>query len=329
MNIEMDRIDRRLLTLLQSDFPLTREPFADLATRLGLDEQGVLTRTEQLRANHVIRIIGPVFNSRSLGYQSTLVAMRISEEKIERAAKIINGHPGVGHNYQRDHYYNLWFTLAIRGDADLRKALWEFEEQVAPEDMFDLPAAKIFKIRLFFDLESNGNHAGDEIQPNTQPVDPVSLSAAERAVVNEVQQQFPLVGRPFDSMARNVGMSVEDFLAACRSLKERGLIRRFGASIEQRNAGFTANALVCWDVPGDRVDEVGKIMAGFKEVTHCYERQTCPQWPRYNVFTMIHGDSKGNIETILSLISAATGIGEYEVLPTAREFKKERVKYKL
>ncbi len=329
MNIELDQIDRRLVTMLQSDFPLTREPFAELATRLGLDEQEVLKRTEQLRSNHVIRIIGPVFNSRSLGYQSTLVAMHISEEKIERSAEIINRHKGVGHNYQRDHYYNLWFTLAIRGDADLKETLREFEEQVAPESMFELPATKIFKIRLFFDLEGNGNHSSDEIPPEMQSAGSLSLSDTERIVANEVQRQLPLVKRPFDRMAANAGMCVDDFLAGCRSLKERGLIRRFGASIEQRNAGFTSNALVCWDVPGNRVDEAGRIMAGFKEITHCYERRTCPQWPRYNIFTMIHGDSRENIEAILSLISAETGMSEYEVLPTVREFKKERLKYEV
>ncbi len=329
MNIELDHIDRSLVNLLQSDFPLTREPFADLATRLGLDEQELLKRTEQLKENQIIRIIGPVFNSRTLGYQSTLVAMRIPENRIEAAAEIINNHPGVGHNYQRDHYYNLWFTLAVRGNADLEEALREFDEQIAPEAMFDLPATKLFKIRLFFDLEGNGNHSNDEIPVETQPVDSPSLSDTERAVVNEVQQQLPLVGRPFDSMAENAGMSVGDFLAGCRELKERGLLRRFGASIEQRNAGFVANALVCWAVPEGRVDDAGRTMADFKEVTHCYERQTCPQWPRYNIFTMIHGDSRENIEAILSRMSAETGIDECEILPTVREFKKERVKYRV
>jgi DNA-binding Lrp family transcriptional regulator len=328
VNIELDQIDRILVNLMQSDFPLTRDPFAELASQLGLNEQEVLERAEQLREKRIIRIIGPVFNSRALGYQSTLVAMRVPEERIEQAARIISEHQGVGHNYQRDHHYNLWFTLAIRGDADLKEALNEFNQKIQPEAMLDLPATKLFKIRLFFDLEGNGNNSDDTLTTEPQPVS-VPLSDLERSVINEVQQQLKLVTRPFDSMAQNAGMESEDFLAVCRSLQERSIMRRFGASIEHQNAGFTANSMVCWVVPQDRVDEVGQKMAKFKEVTHCYERKTSREWPRYNVFTMIHGNTNEQNKDTIARMSHDTGISEYEILSTVREFKKERVKYRV
>ncbi|MFO8101239.1 MAG: AsnC family transcriptional regulator [Dehalococcoidia bacterium] len=329
MTVELDRIDRRLLNLMQSDFPLVREPFAELGKNLNLGAPEVLERVKRLQHEHIIRIIGPVFNSRNLGYRSTLVAMRIPEEGIERAAQMINRNPGVGHNYERGHFYNLWFTLAARGESALAEALGELREQISPEDMVDLPAVKLFKIRLFFDLEGKGNHRGSEAPRELTTVVLPSLSASERAIINELQRQLPLVERPFDGIAQNAGMDVEDFLAGCRSLKERGLMRRFGASIEQRHAGFTAGALVCWAVPEEKVDEAGMTMAGFPEVTHCYERRTCPRWPRYNMFTMVHGDSPEHIEGIISRMAAETSITEYEVLPTVREFKKERLKYEV
>lgn len=328
MAVKLDPVERSLINLMQTDFPLIEEPFAELGSRLGLNEPEVLDRVVQLREKKIIRILGPVFNSRALGYQSTLVAMRVPEERIESAAHIVTQHPGVGHNYQREHQYNLWFTLAIRGDADLSEALGEFDKQIQPEVMFELPALKLFKIRLFFDMEGNGNNSEDTISTEPQPVS-VPLSQVERSVINQVQQQLPLIRRPFDALARNAGVNVDEFVSVCRSLQQRGIMRRFGASIEHQNAGFVANAMVCWEVPSSVVDEVGYKMAGFKEVTHCYERQTGPQWPRYNIFTMIHGNTVQQNDDTVARMLGETGIKEYETLSTVREFKKERVKYRV
>ncbi len=328
MNIKLDQTDRSLVNLMQRDFPLVEEPFAVLGEKLGLSEAEVLRRAQELRGKKIIRILGPVFNSRSLGYQSTLVAMRVPENRIEQAAQIITLHSGVGHNYQRDHQYNLWFTLAIRGDDDLRKTLSEFEKQIQPESMFELPATKLFKIRLFFDLEGNGNHYEDTVTKTPQPVS-VTLSDLERSVINEVQQQLPLINQPFNDMSQDAGVDIAEFLSICRSLQERGIMRRFGASIEHQNAGFVANAMVCWEVPQSRVDEVGYKMAAFKEVTHCYERATNSLWPRYNVFAMIHGNTDKQNKDTVDRMSHDTGISNYKVLSTVREFKKERVKYRV
>ena len=129
-------------------------------------------------------------------------------------------------------------------------------------------------------------------------------------------------------MARNVGVEVDAFIDLCRSLRKRGIMRRFGASIEHQNAGFVANAMVCWLVPPVRVDEVGREMAAFTEVTHCYERKASPLWP-YNVFAMIHGKAKEDNDQTVARMAQQTGIRKYEILSTAKEFKKERVKYHL
>ncbi|MDD5093526.1 MAG: radical SAM protein, partial [Dehalococcoidia bacterium] len=283
----LDETDRRLLNLLQTDFPLTLEPFADIGSKIGIDEAEVIQRVSRLKEDRIIRSIGPVFDSRALGYESTLVAMRFPSERIESAAQIINQHPGVGHNYQRDHTYNLWFTLAVRNKPELARTLCQLEEQLAPEAMVELPALRIFKIRLFFDLEGTTSRKQTN-QKTGGARRAVPLEPAERAVINQVQTNLPIVPRPFDEMASSAGMEVNEFLAQCRSLRGRGIMRRFGGTLDQRNAGFVANALVCWAVPQDRVDEVGQQMAAFPQVTHCYERQTSARWPRFNIFTMIH-----------------------------------------
>jgi DNA-binding Lrp family transcriptional regulator len=324
----MDQVSRSLVNLLQMDFPLTGKPFSDLGMQLGLSEQEVLHRIEELRQNQIIRILGPVFNSRALGYHSTLVAMRVPEANIEQAARIINQHPGVGHNYQREHENNLWFTLAAQGDNALKEDMNRLADQIHPEVMFDLPAKRLFKIRLFFDLEGNGSAREESIPKGPQPVS-VQLTNEEKAVIREVQGQLPITSRPFDDMAKRAGMEIDQFLSVCRSLQERGIMRRFGASIEHQNAGFTANAMVCWQVLESRVSEIGNKLARFKEVTHCYERKTNHLWPKYNIFAMIHGNSKDENADTISRMTVETGITQYEVLTTVREFKKERVRYEV
>lgn len=326
MTVEMDQTNRSLVNLLQMDFPLTGEPFSELGLQLGLTGQEVLDRIEELKQNRIIRILGPVFNSRALGYHSTLVAMRVPEASIEQATRIINQHPGVGHNYQREHEYNLWFTLAAQGDNALTEDMNRLADQIYPEVMFDLPAKRLFKIRLFFDLENDDGIRKDTITVGPQPVS-VQLSDIEKNVIREIQGQLPITSRPFDEMAERAGLETEEFLSVCLSLQERGIMRRFGASIEHQNAGFTANAMVCWEVPESRVSEVGNKLAGFKEVTHCYERKTNHFWPRYNIFAMTHGNSEQENADTISRMKDETGITDYEVLTTVREFKKERVKY--
>ncbi len=328
MSKPLDGIDRALANRLQTDFPLVPRPYAEIGAALGIPEAEVIARVERLRERRLIRILGPVFNSRALGYRSTLVAIRVPPERIETSAEIINSHPGVGHNYLRDHFYNLWFTLAVRGEEDLVNALRALREQIQPEAMIELPALRLFKIRLFFDLEENGPMPADESTAERHAA-PAALTPIERAVINEVQQPLLATSRPFDRMAESVGLTVEEFLGCCRSLLERGVMRRFGASVEHQNAGFVANAMICWAVPPESVEAVGFKLAAFKEVTHCYERRTSPEWPRYNIFSMIHGKGpEENSSTVVRMMEA-TGIRDHEILPTVREFKKERVKYRV
>lgn len=288
----LDHTDRSLLNLLQSRFPLSRQPFAELGASLGLDEKEVIERIDRLKHAQVIRCIGPILDSWSLGYRSTLVAMRIPEEKLERAVRIVNEHPGVSHNYSRSDALNLWFTLAVPPGDDLKDEVQGLVDRVNPEEVLDMPAVRVFKIGVFFDM------AGDGRVVATPPANPKralqlapTLSPSEMAIVSALQQDIPLTSRPFDGMAQHVGVGVDEFLICCRALKERGVMRRFGASIRHHSVGFAANAMVCCRVPPPMVEEVGQIMSAFSEVSHCYEREASVRWP-YNVFAMIHARTR-------------------------------------
>jgi DNA-binding Lrp family transcriptional regulator len=127
-------------------------------------------------------------------------------------------------------------------------------------------------------------------------------------------------------MAESIGMTETEFLERIKSLKASGVIRRFGATLRHQEAGFSSNAMVAWIIPDDRIEEVGKAMAEFREVTHCYQRRPQKDW-NYNLFTMVHGDDKEACYQIAKRMSQATGMDEYILLFSEKEFKKTSMSY--
>ncbi len=325
----LDSTDRKLLNLVQTEFPLTTEPYADLGLQLGIDVDEVLHRIKQLKAKEIIRQISPVLDARSLGYQTTLVAMRVAESQLDKAARIIVEHPGISHSYERDHHFNLWFTLALPPEVRMETELQKLSTQIGAEAMLELPALKLFKIGVYFDLAGNGQQMpGSNVAPPSVLRQKADLSPTDKAVINELQQELPLVQRPFDMMSARLTMDVGKFLAHCHSLQQRDIMRRYSASIRHNNVGFKANAMTCWVAPPEAVEIAGRKAAAFREVSHCYERKTSPLWP-YNLFTMIHGHTREDCQTVVDKISRETGLDENVVLFSVKEFKKTRVKYLL
>lgn len=325
----LDSTDRKLLNLVQTEFPLTMEPYADLGLQLGIDGNEVLHRIKQLKAKEIIRQISPVLDARSLGYQTTLVAMRVAESQLDKAARIIVEHPGISHGYERDHHFNLWFTLALPPEVRMETELQKLSTRIGAEVMLELPALKLFKIGVYFDLAGDGQQMlGSSAAPPSVLRQKADLSPTDKAVINELQQELPLVKRPFDMMSARLTMDVGEFLAHCHSLQQHGIMRRYSASIRHNNVGFRANAMTCWVAPPEAVEIAGRKAAAFREVSHCYERKTSPLWP-YNLFTMIHGHTKEDCQTVVDKISRETGLDENVVLFSVKEFKKTRVKYLL
>ncbi len=190
--------------------------------------------------------------------------------------------------------------------------------------MLNLPAVRLFKLDVFFDAGGDNRPAGVAVPDEGGSL---QLSSEEQIVVDALQQELPVVSRPFDAMAEEAGMAVDDFLVHCRRLKERGVMRRFGASVRHNAVGYSANAMVCWKVAESMVEEAGRIMAGYEEVSHCYQRETASDWP-YNMYTMVHARAKEDLQNTIDRIAGVTGIEEYRALLTVRELKKERVKLK-
>ena len=152
------------------------------------------------------------------------------------------------------------------------------------------------------------------------------LDEKDKKVIGIIQGDIPLDPRPFLIAAEKVGMTEAEFIERIRRLKQDGVIRRFGATLRHQEAGFSSNAMVAWKVPEEKIEELGEKMAEFREVTHCYHRTPQPQWP-YNIYTMIHGTSKQQCHKIAEKIAQATGIREYVLLFSEKEFKKTSMEY--
>lgn len=329
MKIHFDDIDKKLLNAIQLDFPLIREPFSVLGTQLGISADEVLRRIEKFKQEGVVRLIGPVLEARRLGYQTTLVAMKVAEDRLDKAAQAIRQHQGISHGYERAHDLNLWFTLALPPGVRVETELQKLSAIIKPEAMLELPALKLFKIGVFFDLVGDGRQM---VNASTASSDIIykeaDLSPADKLVINELQQDMLLAQRPFDVSSSRLGMDIDEFLSHCQSLRQRGIIRRFGASIKHNNVGFSANVMACWIASPEVVEMAGKKAAALREVSHCYERKTSPLWA-YNLFAMIHGHTRDDCRMSADKISEETGLSEYILLFSVKEIKKTRVKYLL
>jgi DNA-binding Lrp family transcriptional regulator len=153
------------------------------------------------------------------------------------------------------------------------------------------------------------------------------LSERDKEIVRVLQEGVPLVSRPFQALAGQLDMSEEELLKTIEDFLRRGIIRRFGAVMRHQDLGYMANAMIVWQVPEDRIEEVGGIMAGFQEVTHCYQRPAYPpDWP-YNLFTMVHGRKREDCQEIASRLAKAGGIDNYRMIFSTDELKKSGMKY--
>jgi DNA-binding Lrp family transcriptional regulator len=327
--VPLDELDRRLLNLMQGSFPLQPRPYAAVASAAGVSEEEVLTRVQRLLEERIIRQVTPIYDTRALGYSSMLVAAKVDSEHPWRAATIVNGHPGVSHNYLRNHAFNMWFTLATEPDSELglQGTLDVLQELTGAESIRQLPTLQLFKIRM--DLEMEGDTkalASEGAAQEPAPLQALDYDELDIAVIRATQGDMAVASEPYTAPAAELGMSVAALLEHMQGMQERGLLRRVAAILYHRRAGFSANGMGVWKVPSERIAELGPRMASFRGISHCYERPTYEDWP-YSVFTMAHGRSKQECDAVLDAIATQTGIHERATLYSSTEFKKIRLLY--
>ncbi|MEM3086407.1 MAG: Lrp/AsnC family transcriptional regulator [Halobacteria archaeon] len=333
MPVELDALDKRVLNAIQWDFPLDPRPFDVLGERFGTTGEEVLKRVAKMKAGKIVRQISAIFDTRNLGYRSSLVAAIYEPSKLDAGAAVINAHPGVSHNYRRNHRYNLWYTVAVPPNSrlGLEKTVETLHRESGAVRTRLMPTLKLFKIGVKLDIEGSDDvTAQSKYEGFSEKHRAVKHPVTERdiRIILRLQQDMPLVATPFDALAAQDGdgLSGEELLEGARRFVERNQMRRFAAVLHHRKAGYISNAMGVWVVPPDRVEEVGAEMANFNAVSHCYLRPTYEDWP-YNIFTMVHGRKKADCETVLDAIGEKTGVRERESLYSTREYKKIRVPY--
>ncbi|MEE9203124.1 MAG: AsnC family transcriptional regulator [Dehalococcoidia bacterium] len=319
-------MDRRLLERVQQAFPLSPRPFRELGEAVGLREAECLERVQRLQAEGLIRHINALFEGRALGYRNALVALQVPASGVGAAAEVINAHPGVSHNYLREHRYNMWFTIALPAADDVEAVVAEMGRRAGAQSVLFLPTMKMFKLQAI-------NLAGNGGSPTPAPrrrapsrTGRVELSPRECQAVRALQSDLPLLTRPFLPLAEGVGLGEAELLKMGRGFLERGIMRRYSAQLHHVKMGYAANGMGCWVVPAGRVVAVGRELAKSPRVTHCYQRPTYPGWP-YSLFTMVHAPSREECQEVVADLSRRAGVADYTLLFSTRELKKSRVRY--
>jgi len=324
VNAPLNDADRKLLNLVQKEIQLVSRPFEHVAAELETTEDDVLTRLRRFRDDEgIIRQISAIFDTRKLGYTSTLIAMRVPAERVDAAARIINEHPGVSHNYERDHEFNIWFTLAVPPGMNLEEHIDRLHELVGAEATRILPTLKMFKIEVRLDMEEGVSNADGPPPPKAE-LPP--LTDGDIRAIRGLQIDIPLVSRPFAEEAATVDMSEDELLSYGHKFLADGRMRRCAAILRHRRAGFLSNGMGVWKMPEEQAVELGYRIASFPQVTHCYQRPVYEDWP-YRVFSMVHARTEEKVRDVIRNISDETGLREYDILFSTREFKKTRVPY--
>lgn len=317
-------IDEILLEI-QHNFPICAKPFEEIANKFATTEQNVIELLRSQKNDKIIRQTSAIFDTKRLGYSSSLVAFEVDEGDIESASKIINAHPGVSHNYLRSHKYNIWFTLAVAPNSKLglQKTVEYLASQTNARNFLILPTLKMFKIAVKLDTTKTKKLKEAVVQKSAKYIE---MTNDHFRVIEVLQRDIEFVSEPFAKAIEELNMTYERFFELFYELKDSGVMRRFAAILNHKKAGFSSNAMVVWEIDENKADDIGKICASFSSVSHCYLRPVYENW-KFNLFTMIHATSEEELQGVISAIASEIEYVSNFVLHSIREFKKVRIIY--
>lgn len=344
-----DAVRQAVLDVIQSGFPLEADPYGALAVQLGFTRQAVLDAVAALRADGSIRRLGASFNSKKLGYSSTLCAMAVPGESssVDEVAAIVSSYPNVTHNYLRENRYNLWFTIIARGPGEVAAILDDMKRRTGCAEVLNLPATAVYKIRVDFgrsrrrastqDRQAAASTVGPSGGSRTPAApfnadDPFDVALVRWAQDDIAGPDATVDPEPFATAASRIVAELEDasidgqrVIGRLRAWKADGTIRRFGALVAHRRIGYAFNGMTVWDVPPDSLDAVGRAFAAQPFVSHCYARPRSEAWP-YNLYAMAHATSRDELDAQVGQLQALAGV-KAQVLISTREYKKTSMRY--
>ena len=339
MTDELGQVDRAILNAFQGGFPVVERPFEPAAAALadhGVDitADELLERVQNLDEEGVLSRFGALINAQEIGGTATLVATHAPEDSYDDHVELVNAHPEVAHNYEREHpYLNMWFVLSVVDEARVDEVLAEIEAETG-EPTYNLPKQQEFHVGAKFPVEGPQTQAVDcsDAGPDVTPTDRRSLTPAELDLVLEIQGGLPITETPYADVADAIGADTEWVLSTIKRFDAEGKVRRVGAIPNHYALGYSENGMTVWDVPDDVIDEVGPAIAEFDFVTHCYERPRHEGvWP-YNFFAMTHGrsedESQQRIQQVHDRMTEYWDVGEddWDTLFSTRILKKTGIR---
>jgi DNA-binding Lrp family transcriptional regulator len=314
-----------ILLEIQYNFPLTQKPFRDIGNKFGLSEDEVIAILTKQKQDSVIRQTSAIFDTKRLGYKSSLVAFEIEDDDIEDAINFINNHPGISHNYLRSHQYNIWFTIALPPNSKLtlEQTINFLAKKTKAKHHLILPTLKMFKIAVKLDTTKNKSIKEEVVD---KVYTSIELNDEYYKIIELLQKDIEFVSEPFKYIVDSLGITYERFFEVCQELLKSGVMRRFATILNHKKAGFNSNAMVVWEIDENKAMEIGRKAASFSSVSHCYLRPVYTNW-QYNLFTMIHAQSNGELQDIINLIADEIEFKSNMVLHSLKEFKKVRIIY--
>ncbi len=314
--------DLALANRWQRGFPLASRPFGEIARQARFSEQAVLEGYRRLQGDGLMDRIGPVYRPNAVG-ASSLAAMAVAPERLEAVARFVSEQPGINHNYQREHAYNLWFVATAPSAAEVQRTL-SCIAYATGVPVLRLPLLEEYHVDLGFDLDT---HAAPRAASEPRAFPP--LGDEERALVRQTAPGLPLVPEPYAEVAAKLGIGETQVLATLSRMLADGRIRRLGAVLRHRPLGYRANAMAVWDVPDEQVGGIAPLLARDPAVTLCYRRaRALPQWP-YNLYCMVHGRERYRVAGELARVNATYGLERFSaaVLFSERCFSQRAASY--
>jgi DNA-binding Lrp family transcriptional regulator len=328
---EFTALESAVLNTIQNGVPLEERPFQRIATDLDASEEEVIQTVARLKSQNIIRNISGIFNGESLGFHLSLVAFKVAEDEIEHAAKLISSHPGVSHNYLRRHDYNIWFTLAVENSESFEDMVALIAKKAHALDYLIMRNEKLLKIGLKLQIGDAAKIQTPATSPAEMPkqAPPRKFTEEERLAIRLLQTDLTIVDQPFALIVKNTPMTEKRLLELAEIFQQEKSMRRYAAVLRHMKAGFTNNAMTAWklnDAAGDS-DTVVRPFIEQKAVTHLYLRTLYPGRWEHPLFAMVHARSSEELNEIINELSRKSGLNEYIVLDSLREFKKERINY--
>lgn len=311
-----------LAKTMQKGVPFVQEPFAEIARSLELSEEDVLAQLRTWTEDGRLREVSAVLEGSVLGYESALVAAKVPDGEMIRVANLLNEHPTVTHNYERNHEFNLWFTIAMPEEIGIDAVIEALVKLTGIKEMYPLRRTVTFKIGVNFDLKSRKSDTEQSIMAKTKKID---VSEQDEACFRVLQIPLPFTSRPFQVLAEKAGVTESELLDFANR-HHGNAIRRYVSTFRHRKLGVRGNGMAVWNVPEDRMEEVGLSLASAAEVSHCYARECVEGFP-FNVYSMIHGPDRESCLEVAKRESENLKVEDYDVLFSTREFKKERLRY--